>query len=312
MLKQSRLALMLGVAMAISLLISACGTTTSSGGTPTPGAGSTLGTPGSYNCVQGSITAGGSTALQPLVQAVAQKYQARCSGANITVQGGGSKTGLGQAEAGVFQIGDSDVFAASTQSDLVDHQITVVVFALATNPDVTGVTNLTSAQILSIYTGKVTNWSQVGGPNLPIVVVSRPTTSGTRATFKQYVLKGTAESPAKSTNLTADSTTLVLQTVEQTNGAIGYVTLGAASGEGSKVVILSIDGNAPTAANVGSNTYIFWNIEHMYTKGPGTGLVQALIDYMSSSDGTAAAASLMFIPISQMSSSAIAAHQPTS
>jgi len=310
MYQRSRIAFLLGIAVAISLLISACGGTSGGGNTPTTS--STLGTPGSFNCIQGSITAGGSTALQPLVMAVATKYQARCSGAQITIQGGGSKTGLGQVEAGVFQIGNSDVFAASTQSDLVDHQVSVVIFTLAVNPDVTGVTNLTSAQILSIYTGKTTNWSQVGGPNLPIVVVSRPTTSGTRATFKQYVLKGTSESPAKSTNLTADSTTLVLQTVEQTNGAIGYVTLGAASGEGSKVVILSIDGVAPTAANTGTNMYIFWNIEHMYTKGPGTGLAQAFIDYMASSDGMAAAAQLMFVSISQMSSSDLAAHQPTS
>jgi phosphate transport system substrate-binding protein len=306
--KQSRFVLLMGVALVLSMIISACGGSTTSGSTPTP---STAGTStGQFNCVTGSITAGGSTALQPLVDAVAKKYQGKCSGANITVQGGGSKTGLGQAEAGAFQVGNSDVFAASTQSDLVDHQVAVVIFTLVMNPDVTGVTTLTSAQILSIYTGQVSNWNQVGGANLPIVVVSRPTTSGTRATFKQYVLGGTAESPKQSTNLTADSTTLVLQTVEQTNGALGYVTLGAASQEGSKVVILNIDGNAPTPALVESNTYKFWNIEHMYTKGAATGLSQALINYMTSDDAKAAASSLQFLLIANMSQPAIAAHQP--
>ncbi len=306
--KKSRMTIMLGIAVLVTMLISACGGTTT-GSTPTPSTQGT--TTGQFNCVSGSITVAGSTALQPLTTAVAQKYQGKCSGANITVQGGGSKVGLGEAESSAVQIGDSDVFAASTQSDLVDHQVAVVVFVLATNPDVTGVTNLTSAQILSIYTGKTTNWNQVGGPNLPIVVVSRPTTSGTRATFKQYVLKGTAESPTQSKNLTADSTQLVLQTVEQTNGAIGYVTLGSATQEGSKVTMLSIDSNAPTPTNVESNTYIFWNIEHMYTKGAPSGLAQAFLNYMTSSDAQAAAAQLQFLLIKSMSQSAIAAHQPS-
>lgn len=307
--KQSRSGLLLGVAVVLMMIISACGSSGNGGTTPTPTTSGSGGTP-TTSCVSGSITASGSTALQPLVTAVAMKYQAKCSGATITVQGGGSKTGLGQVESGAVQIGNSDVFAASTQSDLVDHQVAVVIFVLATNPDVTGVTSLTSAQILSIYTGKTTNWSQVGGPNLPIIVVSRPVTSGTRATFKQYVLKGTAESPNQSKNLTADSTQLVTQTVEQTNGAIGYITLGAADQEGSKLNVLSIDGNAPTATNVESNTYIFWNIEHMYTKGPATGLASAFINYMSTADAEASANSLKFLLIKAMSQSAIQAHQP--
>ncbi|HLH62042.1 MAG TPA: phosphate ABC transporter substrate-binding protein [Ktedonobacteraceae bacterium] len=311
MTRQWRISLLLGVAIAISIIISACGGsgTGSGGSTPTTGSGTST---GSSNCVQGSITAAGSTALQPLVQAVAQKYEAQCSGANITVQGGGSKTGLGEVEAGSIQIGDSDVFAASNQSDLVDHQVAVVTFVLDINPDVTGVTSLTSQQILGIYTGQITNWNQVGGPNLPIVVVSRPVTSGTRATFKQYILNGTAESPAKSTNLTADSSQLVLQTVEQTSGAIGYTTLGDSENQGSKVVILNIDGNAPTPANVENNTYKFWNIEHMYTKGQPSGLTASFLTYMGSSDAETAASQLKFLLLNQMSQPAIQAHQPSS
>ena len=307
--KQWRIALLLGVAMAISIIVSACGGS-STGSTATPTTSASTPT-GQLQCATGSITAAGSTALMPLVQSVATKYQGKCPGANITVQGGGSKTGLGEVEAGTVQIGNSDVFANSTQSDLVDHQVAVVVFVLVVNPDVTGVTNLTTAQIKSIYTGKTTNWKDLGGPDLPIVVVSRPTTSGTRATFKQYILGGTAESPAKSKNLTADTTKLVLQTVEQTNGAIGYATLGDSSQEGSKLVILNIDGNAPTPTLVESNTYKFWNIEHMYTKGQATGLAQSLINYMTSTDAATSASDLKFLLLKDMSSAAVAAHQPT-
>src|ERR1043165_8137213 len=122
--KRWSLALILASAFtAIPLLFSACGGDTASG-TPgtTPTAGSTLGKPG-FTCVQGSLTADGSSALQPLVDAVAKDYQTKCSGANITVQPGGSKKGLADVESGAVAIGNSDVFAdPATQSDLVDHQ----------------------------------------------------------------------------------------------------------------------------------------------------------------------------------------------
>src|SRR5438132_6090813 len=184
MLKQGRIALILGVAMAISVIVSACASSSSGSGSGTPTTSSQLGTPGGYTCVQGSLTASGSTALAPLVQAVAKDYQAKCSGSSITVNLGGSKTGLSQVESGAVQIGNSDVFASKTQSDLVDHQVSVVIFAIGINSKVTGVTNLTTTQIKGIYSGSIKNWNQVGGPNLPIVVISRTASSGTRATFQ--------------------------------------------------------------------------------------------------------------------------------
>ena len=123
MFKRPRIALMLGVAIAISMIISACGGSTSSGNTPTPGS-TMLGTPGEYTCVQGSITASGSTALAPLVKSVAQSYAGKCSGATITVNLGGSKTGLANVEAGSVDIGNSDVPAnPQTQGDLVERHL---------------------------------------------------------------------------------------------------------------------------------------------------------------------------------------------
>src|SRR5579859_3326505 len=184
MLKPWRYALLAGAALAVTLFISACGGgTTTTGSTPTTGgtttgsAPSTLGTPGQYNCVSGTLTISGSTALQPLVTAVAKDYTGKCSGATITVNGGGSSTGKANVEAGSVGIGDSDTPASAAQSDLVDHQVAVVTFGVIVNSD-TGVTNLTTAQIQGIYTGTYTNWSQVGGKDEAIVVVSRPTTSG--------------------------------------------------------------------------------------------------------------------------------------
>lgn len=305
MLKKWRITLMLGVAIAIGMFISACGSTGSStGSTPTANPGG----PGQFTCVSGSITASGSTALQPFVDAVAKKYQTRCSGAKITVLPGGSKKGLADAENGTSQIGDSDVPAASTQSDLVDHQVAVVIFVMTVNPDVTGVTDIKTSDLVGIYTGKITNWKQVGGPDKPITVISRPATSGTRATFKKYILGGQNENPAKATHLTVDSTGTVLQTVEQTSGAIGYVTLGAADAAGSSVVILKIDSQDPTPANVATNAYKFWNIEHMYTKGQPSGLTQAFLNYMTSPDADTIAAGLKFVRIADVPQDIRATH----
>lgn len=310
MTKHLRLTLLFGVAVAISLIISACGgSSTTTGSTPTTTA-STLGTPGSYNCVQGSITASGSTALAPLVKAVAQKYEGQCSGATITVNLGGSKTGLANVEAGSVDIGNSDVPAnQQTQSDLVDHQVAVVVFAIIVNKNV-GVTNLTTAQIKGIYSGKVTNWNQVGGPSKPIVVVSRPASSGTRATFQKYVLGG-PETISGPSSLTTDSTGTVIQNVAQNDGAIGYAATGPAKAN-SGVSLVSVDSNAPTTDNAKTNTYKFWNIEHMYTKGPAKPLAQALIDYMTSSDAKTIAAQQDYIAITDMSAAAITAHNSVS
>lgn len=305
MFKRPRIALMLGVAIAISMIISACGGSTSSGNTPTPGS-TMLGTPGEYTCVQSSITASGSTALAPLVKSVAQSYSGKCSGATITVNLGGSKTGLANVEAGSVDIGNSDVPAnPQTQGDLVDHQVAVVVFGVIVNKGV-GVTNLTTAQVKQIYSGQATNWKQVGGPDLPIVVVSRPASSGTRATFQKYVLGGpeTISGPA---SLTTDSTGTVVTNVAQNNGAIGYAATGSAKGN-SSVTLVSLDNNAPTTDNVKTNTYKFWNIEHMYTKGQPKPLAQALIDYMTSSDAKTIAAMQQFIAITDMSANAITAH----
>ncbi len=313
MLKQWRVATILILATALSILISACGSTpastsgSSTGSTPTSAA-STLGTPGAYNCIAGSITAAGSTALAPLVQVVAKDYEAKCSSASITVNLGGSGTGLASAENGSVQIGDSDIFSKSGQQDLVDHQVAIIVFTLVINKNVTGVTSLTTAQIKGIYSGSIKNWSQVGGPNLPITVVSRPTTSGTRATFGQYILGG-PETITGPTNLISDSTGTVATEVNQTSGAIGYVTTDAA--QKLSLTMLNIDGNSPTAANVESNTYKFWNIEHMYTKGAASGLTQAFIDYMASPQAVQDAHGLGYLALTEMQPAAIQAHQPS-
>jgi phosphate transport system substrate-binding protein len=160
-------------ALATAFVVGAC----SSSATTAPAASAAASAAaGAVNCVTGSITASGSTALQPLADAAGKAYQAACPNATIQVQGGGSGTGLTQVLQGAVQIGDSDVTAESKlqpadAATLVDHQVASQGWIMVNNPDVTGVTNLTTDQAKQIWTGAITNWKDVGGPDMPLVVM---------------------------------------------------------------------------------------------------------------------------------------------
>lgn len=265
-------------------------TTPPAAGTGTPGASASSG----LDCVSGSITAAGSTALQPLVQAAAQQYTAACPGATINVQGGGSGTGLSQVAQGAVDIGDSDVTAESklgtpAAAPLTDHMVAKQGWIMVVNPGVTGVTNLTSAQAQDIWTcptgqtaPKDANWSAVGGASVPIVLIIRPSSSGTRATFKKIVLGGTSE--CAGTALTSDSNGDVTTAVEQTPGAtsvIGFAYYNDPAAKG-KVTGLQLDGVDATVANMQNGSYKLAAVGHMYTKGNPTGLTAAFLAYMLS------------------------------
>ena len=140
----------------------------------------------------GSITAAGSSALKPLVDDAADLFNEKHPDVNITIDAGGSGEGLKQVAEGTVNIGNSDVEAAekldaSKASQLVDHKVCVVTMAPIVNKDVTagGVKNLTKQQLTDIFTGKITNWKEVGGADESIVLITRPESSGTRATFKK-------------------------------------------------------------------------------------------------------------------------------
>ncbi|MGI8857316.1 MAG: phosphate ABC transporter substrate-binding protein PstS family protein [Thermomicrobiales bacterium] len=259
-------------------------------------------------CVDGSIVALGSTALQPLVEAAAKAYTTKCPNGKINVQGGGSGTGLTQVFGGGATIGDSDIFAEEAQGIdpkvVVDHQVVVQGFAMAANPGVQ-VSSLTGDQVVSIWTGKVTNWKDVGGNDLKITIINRPTSSGTRATFKKYALKGASE--AQGLALTEDSTGAVAKAINDTPGAVGY--LGLAYFQTNKdLKQLKFNGKDAVAANFSDDSYPIWSYGHMYTKGDATGLAKAFIDYILSDDiQTTLVPQLGYIPASQVK----AKHTPT-
>lgn len=224
------------------------------------------------------IVAVGSTALQPLVEQAAEQYQAAHPAAKLTVQGGGSGTGLSQVAQGAVTIGNSDIFAEQakgvTAAKLVDHQVAVVGMAPVTNPDV-GVKNLTMAQLRGIFSGRYTNWHQLGGKNEAITVVNRATGSGTRATFEAAVMAG---QKAKTTQ-EQDSSGTVQQIVAKTPGAISYLAFSYIKAD---VQALAVDGVQPTEANVATNDWKIWSYEHMYTKGQPNAATKRFLAYMMS------------------------------
>jgi phosphate transport system substrate-binding protein len=256
----------------------------------TPAPAATSAAAATFSCVTGSITVAGSTALQPLVDAAAKQYDKACSGATITVNGGGSGTGLSQVAQGAVQIGNSDVTAgsklATADADkLVDHIVARQGWIVVTNKDVTGVTNLTTQQNVDVWTGKDTNWNQVGGPDLPIVLIFRPASSGTRATFKKLVLNNATEAVGGQT-LTEDSNGAVTTAVTTTKGAVSVIGFAYYNDPANKPLLngLQLDGIDATVANMAGGTYKLAADGHMYTNGAPSGLTAAFLAYMLSSD----------------------------
>ena len=244
-----------------------------------------------------SITAVGSSALQPLAESAAESFQTNNPGRFINVQGGGSGTGLSQVQAGAVQIGNSDVFAEEkngVDADLlVSYKVATVGITPIVNNNV-GITNLALEDLRDIFTGKITNWKEVGGKDQKIVLLNRANGSGTRNTFERWVLDGQTAKQSQE----QDSSGMVRQIVADTPGAISYVSFSYVTDE---ITPISIDGVAPTDENVMTNEWVIWSYEHMYTKGDATGLTKEFIEYvLSDAIQDTVVGKLGYIPISKM------------
>lgn len=264
----------------------------------------------SGDSLSGTVTASGSSALLPLAQAAADKFMESNPDLVITVNGGGSGEGLKQVADGSVDIGNSDVSAeekldADVAKTLTDHEVAIVAMAPVVNKDL-GITSLTTDQLVSIFTGKVTNWKDVGGPDEEILLVTRPSSSGTRATFKKWALNG--EEEASNEALETDDSGTLVQTVSTNKGAIGYVALSYLVNN-TDVQAVAIDGVEPTLENAYSGEYKVWSYEHMYTNGEGSKEAQTFIEYMCGDEFASEVEKMGYGVVSKLSDKAVSSHK---
>jgi len=240
-----------------------------------------------------TITIAGSTTVLPVAQTIAEIYMDEHVTADIQISGGGSGVGVTAAKGGTADIGMLSRELKDSEkegSDLKEFVIAKDGIALIAHPSNT-VSDLTLAQIKDIYQGKITNWKELGGADMEIVLIGRDSASGTRSFFTEYVLD---EEDAAKTMQEYSSNGAVQLAVAQTPGAIGYVSLEFVD---DSVKAFTLSGIAPTVENVINNTYGLNRPLLMITNGEPTGLAKMYLDFILSAEGQEIIADNGFVPV---------------
>jgi ABC-type phosphate transport system substrate-binding protein len=256
------------------------------------------------NCTSGQLRIIGSTAVEPTMKEVRTAYSAECTGADITIAANGSRSGTRMlADTGKKDPAAAEKLIAMSDgpaeesADLQGRAVAVVVFAVVVNRQAE-IRNLSTQQLRDIYAGRLINWRQLGGKDLPIRMVSRVgPDSGSRRVFRDKVLAGdqelgissddcrTKDDPvAKDYRCEVGTTEEVLSRVNEIEGAIGYAELGG-SLKYAGINVASIDGVVADSSKVAEGLYKFWEVEHAYTyrSAKPDSLQAAFLDYLSSS-----------------------------
>ena len=232
------------------------------------------------------IVCEGSTTVLPIAQKAAEVFMNANPGAEISVRGGGSGVGIASIIDGTCDIADASRAMKDTEyekaaangrspkANVIAMDGICVIVHTSNN-----IKALAKKQIKDIFTGKISNWSQLGGADEKIVVISRDSSSGTFEAFGVLVLGGDKVRPDA---LLQASNQAVASVVEKTPGAIGYVGLGYVS---SSVKALDVDGVKASKETVLTGTYGIGRPLFMYTNGAPKGLAKEFIDFILSKDG---------------------------
>jgi phosphate transport system substrate-binding protein len=252
----------------------------------------------------------GSDTIVNLALAWAEKYQNDHPEIRISVTGGGSGTGIASLINGTVdianasrQIKEEEVAEAKANGiEPLEHIIARDAIAVIVNPE-NPVSELTLKQISDIYSGKITNWSEVGGEDRPIVRLSRETNSGTHVYFLETVLRlGSKEDKTlfSMDTLLLPSSEGIIAEVRQNPNAIGYDGLGYVPKDLKMIAIAEQDGGAyvlPSIATVNDKTYAIARDLYMYTDGEPTGIIKEYLDWIFSPEAQEIVAKLGFVPV---------------
>ena len=245
-----------------------------------------------------TLLVAGSTTVLPIAQLTAEAFMAEHPGVDIQVGGGGSSVGIQAVGEGTAGIGmasrDLKDSEKNTYPDLVKHAVALDGIVIIVNP-ANSVGSLTMDEVRGIYNGTHSNWNDVGGPDLAVVVTGRDSASGTREFFHETVMK---KDDFVATQLEKNSNGAVKQTVAQTPGAIGYVGLGYIDGS---VKALAIDAGrgpvAPTVQNTEDGTYPIARDLLMFTRGDPSGLAAEYLAFISGPEGQRIVRDEGFVPL---------------
>ncbi|MCD8029097.1 MAG: phosphate ABC transporter substrate-binding protein [Erysipelotrichaceae bacterium] len=234
--------------------------------------------------ISGTVTMDGSTSMEELVNGLAEAIKEVYPNLTIEPQFTGSGTGIQSVADGKVDIGNSSraLKDEELEEGLVENIVALDGIAIIVNEENT-VTNLTSDQLVAIYTGEISNWSEVGGPDEAIVVIGREASSGTRGAFEEILGIEDEYNYAQEIN----STGAVVAGVQSTAGAIGYVSLEAIS-DATGIVAVQLDGVECNATTIADGSYTLQRPFVMATKGEiseQSEAVQAVFTYLESDAG---------------------------
>jgi phosphate transport system substrate-binding protein len=252
----------------------------------------------------------GSDTLVNVALAWAEAYQDVDPGVSIAVTGGGSGTGIAALINGTVDIANAsrqikqDEIEAARQNGIepVEHVVAIDALAVIVNP-ANPVSQLTLSQLSDIYTGRITNWKEVGGNDAPIILVSRESNSGTHVYFLEEVVR---QGDAESDKIFAAQTLMMPSSVGITNevgrnpNAIGYDGLGYVT-EDEKVIAVAEDAGSPyvlpSVETASDNTYPLSRNLFMYTAGEPTGVIAEYLAWIQGPAGQAIVAQSGFVPV---------------
>ena len=235
-----------------------------------------------FEDISGTLSLAGSTSMEKLCEAMMEGFMEKYPDVTVTTEYTGSGAGLESLTAGSVDIGNASrkVKDEEKQKGAVENIVALDGIAVITDSENT-VTALTSEQLADIYTGKITNWNELGGKDEAIVLIGRESGSGTRDAFEE--LLDIADKCTYAQEL--DSTGAVLARVSSTSGAIGYVSLDVVD---DSVTSIALNGSEASEENIISGSYALQRPFVMATKGEiseQNELVQAWFDYIGSEEG---------------------------